>query len=29
MSFKDLCITIKDSLDLLDLVLFWEISGGF
>ena len=26
---KDLCITIKDSLDLLDLVLFWEISGGF
>ena len=26
---QDLCITIKDSLDLLDLVLFWEISGGF
>ena len=28
-TMKDLCITIKDSLDLLDLVLFWEISGGF
>ena len=29
ITYEDLCITIKDSLDLLDLVLFWEISGGF
>jgi hypothetical protein len=26
---EDLCILMRDSHDLLDLVIFWEISGGF